>query len=217
MKRDDLYSKPDLKVRGWTPALMRDHLPEPDDTRANPFYKSGAEMKLWRKSTVHKIEQRKAVKEAMTKAKKRREAGLEGSAKAETTREREAKEDLQVAFDAAMNEGLLDARPNMAEVKDALEDSVHYKPPTPRNLVNCIRHEFTDYDYHAQFLYGDLLGEYRAAVLNSIARHCPSLREECQRQKREWLPSKTPAGARRSTVRAKQAGVWATDEERVRA
>jgi hypothetical protein len=47
---------PGLKERGWTEAMIRDLLGEPDLHVDNPNYKSAAPMRLWRLQKVEAIE-----------------------------------------------------------------------------------------------------------------------------------------------------------------
>jgi hypothetical protein len=46
----------DLRERGWTDAMIRDHLGEPDATRPNPRYRSGAPMKLYQPARAESAE-----------------------------------------------------------------------------------------------------------------------------------------------------------------
>jgi hypothetical protein len=45
-KRDALYSRPDLKERGWPGGLIAAFLPIADDLRDNPYYKNSPPMSL---------------------------------------------------------------------------------------------------------------------------------------------------------------------------
>src|ERR1700728_971659 len=40
-------SMPQLRERGWTPAMVRDLLGEPDELRPNPAYRTAPPMRLW--------------------------------------------------------------------------------------------------------------------------------------------------------------------------
>jgi len=59
LDREKLYSIPDLQLRGWTKTAITSFLPAPDDTRPNPFYNEGGQMKFWLKSRVHRMEKTK--------------------------------------------------------------------------------------------------------------------------------------------------------------
>jgi hypothetical protein len=55
-KRDELYSRAELKERGSSDATIDRLLPTPDDYRDNPFYTSGSPMKLYAIARVKEIE-----------------------------------------------------------------------------------------------------------------------------------------------------------------
>lgn len=59
--REQLYSVPDIKNRGWTDTAIKKFLPaQPDDTRPNPYYsRAGAPMKFWLVRRVHRAEKTK--------------------------------------------------------------------------------------------------------------------------------------------------------------
>ena len=79
-----------LKSRGWTQAMIRDVLGDPDRTAPNPHYSKGAPMKLWLLEDVEAAERSDEFAAAKTKADKRRESsrkGLEAAATAKAVRE----------------------------------------------------------------------------------------------------------------------------------
>ncbi|MBB6171646.1 hypothetical protein HNR23_001706 [Nocardiopsis mwathae] len=47
---------PELRQRGWSPAMVRDLLGAPDRTRTNPIFRSGAPMALYRLPRVEDAE-----------------------------------------------------------------------------------------------------------------------------------------------------------------
>ena len=51
------YNLSEMKVRGWTPAVIRDLLGKPDRTKRNPRYKRAAAMLLYSIDRVHEAEQ----------------------------------------------------------------------------------------------------------------------------------------------------------------
>jgi hypothetical protein len=67
---------PGLKERGWTEAMIRDFLGDPDLLVDNPHYKSAGQMRLWRLQRAEAIEatpefaQRKARSERQTEKRK---------------------------------------------------------------------------------------------------------------------------------------------------
>jgi len=59
IERSKLYSIPDLRARGWSPAAISRFLPEPDEWRENPYCRSAPAMKLWLRARVHRVEKTK--------------------------------------------------------------------------------------------------------------------------------------------------------------
>lgn len=185
--RKRLFSRSDLEERGWTKGMMDRHLPEPDDHRDNPHYKCAAPMKFWLKATVKKIERRKSFKEDLQKSHRRSVVAKQASQKAQKTRIDNQERDMKAVLAEALRDGLMPADgPSLTEVKNVILDQL--REPSERSLVNCIRHEFTDYDYYAQFLHGDALEEYRAALLGSIAKRYKKLAPACREQQKTWTP-----------------------------
>lgn len=203
-ERDQLFGTNDLRERGWTDGLIARHLPEPDDFRDNPHYSTGAPMKFWLKDTVRKIERRKSFKEDAKKSLRRSVAAKKAAPKAQETRQKNEQQEMDEILAEALQKGLLfrEIAPRIGELKKELLG--RGRVPDERDLVNLIRHEYTNYDYYAQFLHGDKLVKYRVAVLNSISRSYKSLREECEYQKVAWNPRYTRGRAVRLTRLAKQ-------------
>lgn len=71
---DDLLSRQDLLAQGWTDTLIKRHLPDPDDYRDNPHYRSAPPRKFWLRTRVDEVETRAEVVDAMAKIAARREA-----------------------------------------------------------------------------------------------------------------------------------------------
>lgn len=61
----EYLTTPRLKERGWTDAMIKKFLGEPDATRDNPHYKCAAPMKLYDTKRVERVERRKSFKEYM--------------------------------------------------------------------------------------------------------------------------------------------------------
>ena len=72
-KRAELLSTPELRERGWTPAVVRDLLGEPDDTRPNPHSKAAAPMRLWLKERVEATEGTAEFRDRADRARRRAE------------------------------------------------------------------------------------------------------------------------------------------------
>lgn len=56
MQYEGYYTKTELKKRGWTIKLFDDHLPEPHKKVPNPINPDWAQMGLYDKKIVEKIE-----------------------------------------------------------------------------------------------------------------------------------------------------------------
>jgi hypothetical protein len=56
LKRDRLFSIPELKERGWTDTAIKRFLPTPDDTRVDPHHKSAPPMKPYLTTRVKRTE-----------------------------------------------------------------------------------------------------------------------------------------------------------------
>jgi len=91
MANDEYITKPNLKNRGWTDAMVKKFLGAPDMTKPNPHYKSAAPMGLWLAKRVNQVE-----RTAEWKAEKEKSAGRKTSAqKAVKTKTDKAKEFAQ--------------------------------------------------------------------------------------------------------------------------
>lgn len=59
MTRDELFSVPELKEKGWTPTAIKNFLPAHDDERENPIYKCASPMKFYSIARVKRVERSK--------------------------------------------------------------------------------------------------------------------------------------------------------------
>ena len=64
----EMLTMAQLRERGWTPAMVRDLLGEPDELRRNPVYRSAAPMRLWAagRMTVAEVTPRLAERKAIS-------------------------------------------------------------------------------------------------------------------------------------------------------
>lgn len=72
-QRTELYSVAELIKRGWTRALIKKYLPEPDRTQINPRFRSRPRMKFFSKWVVEKTERAPVFVKAMRSARERSE------------------------------------------------------------------------------------------------------------------------------------------------
>lgn len=205
-ERENLYTMRELSERGWTPAMVRDLLGEADDSRPNPFYASGADMRLWLRERTHQAERTEEWARRRTMA-DRRSAASKRAANAKRANLLEKVEQVQVQV-PALDEDELRRRAITSFNRRAQEQAETrsrrggwYGPePVDENsdpqfleriTVNYVRHELTRYDQ----MWSDLAGQVgreqahrllRGRVLDEIARVYPALAGECERQKRRW-------------------------------
>ena len=71
-RKKDHYSVAGLKYRGWTDAMVRDLLGEPDKRGANPHYRKAAPTRLYKISRVELIESTAVFTERLALAERRR-------------------------------------------------------------------------------------------------------------------------------------------------
>jgi hypothetical protein len=83
---ETFLTMPGLRERGWTDAMIREYLGEPDATQPNPRYASAAPMKLYRAERAEVAEASPGWAERMTRGARRRAAGVAaaGRKRAET-------------------------------------------------------------------------------------------------------------------------------------
>lgn len=180
----------DLRDRGWTPAMVRDLLGDPDRTAPNPHYACAAEMKLYRLERVKATEETPAWKERRAATEGRRAAG---KAAADTRRNALLRQVETVTItvpkmpvEAVIQNGVASwvsyqvswGRDADADVSDSM---------AKRLAVNWLRHEMTSYDQHLADLYRQVGRDAAYLVINrkvceAISAAYPELANECDRQ-----------------------------------
>ena len=193
----DMLSLRQLKERGWTAAMVRDLLGDPDTKRPNPVYRSGAPMGLWSEARVAAAEADPAFRARKAKAGKRSAASSEVAA--------HKRADL-VALAASLPVEVPHL-PRDVLVRRACssynawhEGSLGYEPATPasdpaflvRIMVNFLRHELSSYEVQLDGLLGKVgraaAGQViRGRVYGAIGEAYPYLAGECARQLRDRI------------------------------
>jgi hypothetical protein len=191
----DVLSMRQLKLRGWTTAMVRDLLGEPDKRRPNPFFRSGAPMGLWLAARVAAAEADPAFGERKAKA-GQRSAASSGVA---------ARKRADLVALAASVPVEVPRLPRDALVRRACasynawhEGGLGHEPATPasdpaflaRIMVNCLRHELSGYEVQLDALLGRVgraaAGQViRGRVYAAIGEAYPYLAAECARQLRD--------------------------------
>lgn len=197
---DRLLSVPQLRERGWTPALIKRFLGNPDGTRPNPYYRSAAPMQLYDAARVGQIETAVAFLEAKQKAAVRSQRG-------QAIARRKAQELVEQARQTPISVRHLPATEIQQRAIDSfngwkemllIERGHEYEPagkhsdPTflQRISVNYIRHQLTKYDHYLERAAGkagvaEAVDVIRGRIYQAIAESYPDLAVECRRQQRD--------------------------------
>ncbi len=188
---------PQLRERGWTPAMVRDLLGEPDQLRGNPVYRTAPPMRLWSAVRVADAE----ANPGFTARRSRAQNRSASSAKAADRKRDELLEKVS-AVEVSVPQMSWDALVRCAcEHYNALQltrGRYDYDRAAPdsnpafleRIVVNYLRHELSDYEPELAKLFGqvgraDATSVVRERVYDAIAGAYPDLAEECDRQLRD--------------------------------
>lgn len=185
--RESLFSKPDLRERGWTDGLMRRFLPPPDDLRDNPYYtNAGSPMSLWLRDRVQEIEatdERKAAREKSA----RRQSGAKDAVMTKTANLAALAVAVKITVERVSRKRIeeMSKLTYMGNYNGAWRE---YPGFDDRAAVNCIRHNFTEYDDALRLLVGKVGKDHaytllKNRVLDEIARVYPEYAEECAAQR----------------------------------
>lgn len=194
----EYYNQTNLTSLGFNPKMIAEFLPDPI-LRPNPYYKSGPQMKLWKKDDVDAV----VITPSFQERKSARKSRVDGAKKAVETK----KEKIRVEVDKAINnisviridpedlvKNALDAKyawySYIASQRDEPMDKEVYDAPEEvqqRWRVNYVRHNLTKYDSDLYNMSGKVgcheeYIRYKRAVLDEIAKVYPELAEECERQ-----------------------------------
>jgi len=207
MSRDAYCSVPDLRKRGWTPALIARFLPTPDDTWPNPHYRKAAPMKAYLADRVSAIEQSPefAALRARAEARKRASARGVGTKRAKLA---EWVAGLTIPVPVLDRDVLIreaceyynargDRRPARRWGDPGAEEewgeAYVWRPASPgsdpwflnRIVVNYLRHRLTDYEAVLRRTVGKVgrraaYAAIKGKVLGAIAGAYPWLAEACR-------------------------------------
>ncbi|CAM3986322.1 hypothetical protein NOGI109294_21170 [Nocardiopsis gilva] len=189
---------PDLRQRGWSPAMIRDLLGEPDHTRPNPIFRSGAPMALYRVSRVEDAE-------AGSDFTRRAEQAARRAAAARHNAQRRRDATLEMIRAAPIDVPDMDRRllaeravahRNRRVDSDAEDPGLFPFPARVEDVPTAVRHRWeVNYLRHARTPYDSLLADLRGRVgrvqaelllrrriYAAIAACYPDLSEECDRQ-----------------------------------
>lgn len=201
-QRREMLTMPRLKERGWTEAMVRDLLGEPDELRPNPVHRSAAPMRLWSAERVADIEAGEEFAARLARGKTRSAASVAG---AERRREQllaeiesitvtvPAMDDRTLAREAINNRNAEGAFYADGSLRKGFESANPDAPDLvdPEHLdrwkVNYLRHALTDYEHELSVVAGkvgvrDAKDLIREKVYDAIADQYPELAAECSRQ-----------------------------------
>lgn len=192
-----LLSVPQLKERGWTPALIKKFLGKSDAQKCNPYYRTASPMHLYDAERVQSCEQTEAWQQARDKAVIRSEAGKTVAAKKAVALIKEA-ECLSITVRRLSLEAVVKKAIESYNVYHSMLyiERGHDYEPADRNsdpafleriTVNYIRHHLTEYDDHLEELAGrigvhEATKTIRRRIYAEIASVYPEYAEECKRQ-----------------------------------
>lgn len=203
----EFLTKPQLRERGWSAAMIHRFLGDPDSSKRNPRFRTAAPMKLYRLDRVAEAEDTGEWGEAREKAQRRSAAGRT-RAEGERRRTREVIDAIPVHVTrmplekaranairhfnkrawAAADKDLV--RGGSGDFLEASEDS----DPAflARITVNYLRHQASGYESALERAAEEVAGStgarefqphIRERVLDALASTYPGLAAECARQK----------------------------------
>lgn len=165
-KKQENITHTGLKARGWTEAMIKQYLGEPDELKPNPHYKNAAPMRLYSLKRVEKVEKSKKFIEAKSAADRRKESAAKGVAtKVEKAIQYAKTVKIEIPiinYDTLVkhacrhyndwNECDRNGMPNLdfipADPKHSDPEFLH------RITINYLRHECTSYDDELDKLFG---------------------------------------------------------------
>lgn len=190
---------PELKKRGWTEAMVRDLLGEPDSRVPNPRYRSAAPMRLWALDRVTVAESGEEFA-ARLKAGKARSAASVAAADKRRKQLLDRVSAMTVRVPQLGEEELASkAIKHRNREREFREDFWWVNPDDPSSVedktlerwkVNYLRHALTNYERQLTAVAGkvgvrDAKSLIRRKVYDAISERYPSLAAECNKQYNE--------------------------------
>lgn len=185
--RTKFFTRPDLKGRGWTDALIRRYLPAEDATLPNPkVVNAGKPMKLYKRDRVEKFEASEEFQDA-NRVSERRKLSAKKAVATKLARMQDYVNNLTIEVLRKERKELIDAaRKNY--YSQCSRGSVTLSEETM--CVNYLRHCGTQYESELKQIAGktggpDAYFDIKEKVLDEIALTYDWLAEECDRQRDE--------------------------------
>jgi hypothetical protein len=182
----------DLRAMGWTDGRIRSFLPEPDATRANPYYQSAAPVKLYSARRVRRIEATKTFRVAREKAEGRKAGAAKAVATKREWMDRHV-EEIEIAVPVLPRDELIRRACANYNSLARSERTDSYASPSSdpeflaRICVNYLRHCLTDYERELALIRGlvataEGYTRIKERVLDAIAERYDWLADECDEQ-----------------------------------
>jgi hypothetical protein len=194
------YAQSELKdERGWTDALVRKFLGQPDELKANPYYKKAPKMKLYLLARIEKAEQTQEFKLAVEKAKVRKKGAQKGLVtKTNNLVEKAKAEKIDVPLierEKLMEAAIENYKSRLSLYRDEEEAQFLFDASDEEFISRicanylrhcCSRYEEAIYKYQGKVGFEEALKIIREKVLNAISSTYPFLSEECANRRNRY-------------------------------
>jgi hypothetical protein len=182
-----------LRERGWTPAMIRDLLGEPDELRRNP-YRPATDMRLWSVARVAEAESAPAFAERRAEGERWSAASRRGAERRRDELVERVRAEPPPRVPSIRRDKLIrqacdsyNARQRAGPYVECWASAASDPEFLKRIMVNYLRHELTDYERRLDMIAGqigcrDAHQVIRQAVYSAIAGAYPDLAAECDRQ-----------------------------------
>jgi hypothetical protein len=190
--------KTELKLRGWTDALIDGLLRAPDRTRPNPHCRSKPPMRLYLRV---RVEQAEATEDWRAEQARRgpRRAAARRAVETKMRKTQQYAQGVEVKVPLLTRERLIRLACDHYNQRggDFLAGPDSETMFLERICVNYLRHELTNYESHLGRIAGkvgswDGYREIKGRVLDAIAARYAWLGEECARQRAAMPPPDPP-------------------------
>lgn len=198
-KLEKLITRSDLKNKmGWTDGMIKRFLPNPDEIKPNPIFRSASAMKLYSIDRIQNIEITEEFKNYKNRAIKFKSSSKKS---VETKRENALNwvSNLNISIPVIERNNLIklavDHYNQIQFDRDSCGLSSNLCSATTKSdlsfleriSVNYLRHCMTDYDYFLETMYGrvginDIYFKLRDRIFQEISNKYPWLKQECKRQ-----------------------------------
>lgn len=190
-KTEYITAKKLKEERGWTDSLIKKYLPNPDETKTNPYYRSGPKMRLFKIDRVNEIEKKEDFIHDKVKTDKRKES-TQDAVLTKKCKLRSYIKDIEIYIPHIEKKSLIkesvdhynDLHFDQGKRAFINDDEVFLN----RICVNYLRHEASVYETELEKIKGKTgkIAAYsilKERILEQIAKQYDWLEEECNNQK----------------------------------